>query len=394
LNIEEIKKIALDHSNTMTETRRHLHMHPELDFDVENTAGYILDVLEKLDIEAEITPCNGVKGLLNCGKEGPNVAFRADMDALPLSEKNDLSYASVNKGAMHACGHDAHMAILIGLAHILASKREEARGSARFIFQPAEETFGGADRMIREGVLEDPHVSSIFSLHVSPDLPAGHAGYKEGKMRAAADMFDITVHGFSSHGAEPHRGVDGIVVSTRIIDVVQHLVSRRVSPLDSAVITFGTLTGGTARNILADKVTMSGIIRTLDENTRIMIRKELAKIVKTIAASMGAEADIVFTEGYPALVNDPEMTGIARDSAGTFLGKEKVISLEKPSMGVDDFSFFLRERPGCYFMLGTASEDRENNFPLHHPRFNIDESILPAGAGILATIFLKITGML
>lgn len=382
---ERIRELARQKTNDLIDIRRWFHMYPETDFDVKETALQICTILEKSGIKGQITPCNGVTALLTGNCEGPTVALRADMDALPVTEKNSVPYKSRNIGKMHACGHDAHMAIILGLAEILSSMREDLRGNIKFIFQPAEETTGGAEIMISEGVLEDPYVDAVFSLHVTPDIPAGMVGCKAGRMRAAADMFDIKVKGFSSHGAEPEKGTDAIVISNRIISIIQQLVSRRVSPLDSAVITIGTISGGSARNIIADEVSFSGIIRTLEPLNRPFLRAELEKIISITAESMGGTGEVEFTEGYPALLNDPEMTLLVSSAAAEYLGVSSVVQLDSPSMGVDDFSYFLQKRPGCYFMLGTGFNDKKN-FPLHHSCFDIDEKVIPDASGMLAQL--------
>lgn len=311
------------------------------------------------------------------------------MDALPMEEQTELAFRSRIQGRMHACGHDAHVAILLGTAMILSDMKERFSGNVKFIFQPAEETSGGASPMIEEGILHDPDVESMFALHVMPELPCGKIGIRPGKMRAASDMFDITVRGSASHGAEPDKGVDSIVLASRIVDVLQTLVSRSVSPLDNAVITVGQINGGSARNILASSVKLSGIIRTVDPSTREVLTRRVRELAESICSSLGGECEISFDQGYPCLINDPDMTGLVERSAVRILGSDSVVKLRNPSMGVDDFACFLEKVPGCYFMLGVGNPLKGENFPLHNPRFHIDENALAPASALLADICLS-----
>lgn len=384
-----IIQLAERFTDDVISVRRKIHSRPELDFDLEETVHTIETILDVFGLYHRRCAGTGVVALLKGNGAGPTVAIRADMDALPIQEKNNLSFKSEIDGRMHACGHDAHVAIALGTAMILSSfPKEELNGNIKFIFQPAEETSGGALPMIREGVLENPVVDRVFSLHVMPELEAGKIGVRSGKMRAASDMFDITVRGSSSHGAEPDKGIDPILIASKIIDVLQSIISRRVSPLDSAVITIGQIKGGSARNVLAPSVTLSGIIRTVDPFTRKKLLSSVRHVVDSISISMGGEGEVRFIEGYPCLVNDAEMTDLVERASKDILGEESVIRLEHPSMGVDDFAYFLERIPGCYFMLGVGDPKRRLNHPLHNPLFQINERTLVPASALLANICL------
>ncbi|MGB9809679.1 MAG: M20 metallopeptidase family protein, partial [Caldanaerobacter sp.] len=277
--IEKIEKEAID-------LRRKIHMHPELGFEEIKTSEMVYNYLKELGIEVKRIAKTGVVGLLR-GDGKKTIAIRADMDALPIQEENEVEYASKIPGKMHACGHDVHTAILMATAKVLS--RVNLKGNVKFIFQPAEETTGGALPMIEEGVLEDPKVDAIIGLHVDPDIEVGQIGITYGKAYAASDMFDIVVKGKSSHGAQPHKGVDALVISANIINAIQTIVSRNTNPLTPLVITVGTINGGYARNIIADRVNMSGIIRILEENMREEVVKSVEKICRDIANSYGGE---------------------------------------------------------------------------------------------------------
>lgn len=383
--IETAKKLDSD----IIRIRRQIHSNPELDFDLHETASEVERVLSSLKLSHFRSAGTGVVSVLRGGKGGRTVALRADMDALPMEEKTGLAFRSRIQGRMHACGHDAHVAILLGTAMILSDMKERFSGNVKFIFQPAEETSGGASPMIEEGVLHDPDVDSMFALHVMPELPCGKIGIRPGKMRAASDMFDITVRGSASHGAEPDKGVDSIVLASRIVDVLQTLVSRSVSPLDNAVITVGQINGGSARNILASSVKLSGIIRTVDPSTREVLTRRVRELAESICSSLGGECEISFDQGYPCLINDPDMTSLVERSAVRILGSDSVVKLQNPSMGVDDFACFLEKVPGCYFMLGVGDPLKGGNFPLHNPRFHIDENALAPASALLADICLS-----
>lgn len=386
-----ILELAHSVEKVIVDCRRHFHEFPELDSDVSLTAAHIVKTLKEYHIPCDIMPGGGVLALVGDMNNEKALALRADMDALPIREENDLPFASARPGLMHACGHDAHMAVVIGAALILNSLGDGFPGLVKLLFQPAEETTGGALKMIGEGVLQAPDVEAVFGFHVAPDLPPGALGVKNGKIRAASDMFDVTVHGISSHGAEPDRGLDAIAIASYLITGFHQNMSRKVSPLEQAVLSIGTIHGGSARNILCDEVSFSGILRSVDEDLRIRLKQDIRKMVALIPQSMGGRGDIAFVEGYPSMFNDPAMTDLVRDSYRGLFPEGEIRELELPSMGVDDFSYFLQRVPGSYFMFGTGGA-----FPLHHPRFDMDEQQLPGISALLAAIavnYLSSPGM-
>lgn len=360
--------------------RREFHMDPEVSHHEHRTMERIASYLEKWDI-----PCltgvaeTGIVARLQGNRPGKNIALRADIDALPVQEKNtSLPYCSRNAGAMHACGHDAHLTILLGAAKALRSLNGDFPGSFTFIFQPDEEDTGGAQRMIAEGCLENPHVDHVIGLHVSPDYPAGTVGIKYGKAYACSDMFVLKVHGKSSHGASPHEGTDAIVTAAQIITAAQTIVSRNTAPTNSAVITFGTIRGGSVRNQIADYVECHGIIRALDPVTREFTCGALQKLASSVAQAMGASAVIELTRSYDPLINDTFVTNTVKDVAERQLGADHVILESVPQLGVEDFAYYAMERPSCFYHLGCALQDRFQA-PLHSNAFDLDEKCLSVG---------------
>jgi amidohydrolase len=374
---------------SIVEMRRAIHRHPEGGFAEFRTAALVERTLETLGIPSRRVAGTGVVGILAGTRPGLVVALRADMDALELDEATGAAYASEVPGLMHACAHDAHTAMLLGAARLLSGRRESLPGGVVFLFQPAEETTGGALPMIREGVLEDPRVDAVFGLHVGIDLPCGEVSVSEGTVHAASDMFDVTVTGRGCHGAHPHEGVDAVTVAGQVLCSLQSVVSRNVDPLAPAVVTIGTIRGGTARNVLAETVEMTGIIRTLDPAVRKAVRERVRAVVEGTAAALGGRAGILFREGYPCLANDPAMARRVRETACALLGREKVHAADRPSMGVEDFAYFSGERPGAFFILGAGNPAKGIIHPAHSPRFDIDEDALPVGAAMMAGIALN-----
>lgn len=364
--------------------RRTIHMHPEPGFQEFSTAALVAEALREAGIRVETgIGGTGVVGYL--GQGPPTVALRADMDALPIQELNDVPYASQVPGMMHACGHDAHVAILLGTATLLA-KAPLSRGQVRFLFQPSEEGMGqdgksGAMRMIEDGVLEG--VDAIFGLHVFPDTPVGTVGVIPGPAFAAADSFHLVVRGQGGHGAYPHRTVDPIVLSAQVITAIQTIVARRLRPFDSGVITVGSIHGGTKSNIIPEEVKLSGTIRSFRPEVRDLLHAELERACG-IARVLGGDFALQIGEGYPPTVNDARMAAFVRKVAGELLGADKVHTPD-PEMGAEDFSFFLEKVPGCYFRLGTGSPGGPTA-GLHSPHFDIDETALPVGVAVLSEI--------
>ncbi|HSG68635.1 MAG TPA: M20 family metallopeptidase, partial [Bacteroidales bacterium] len=359
---------------------------PELAFKEYNTAEFIAGKLEDYGIPF-------TKGIAKTGIvaliEGRNpasriVALRADMDALPIREQNENDYCSLNDGIMHACGHDAHMACLLGAAKILNQLKDDFTGTVKLIFQPSEESYpGGAIVMIEEGVLNNPAPAVIFGQHVFPELEAGFVGMRPGKYMASTDEVFITVRGKGGHAAIPDKVVDPVLIASHIVIALQQIVSRKASPVMPTVLSFGKIFCEGKTNVIPDEVTLEGIIRTFDEDWREEIKRQVKNIACGLAVSMGGSCDIFIDKGYPAVVNDEELTGRAWEYAVEYLGEEKVKNLEM-RMTAEDFSYFAQQIPGCFFRLGTRNEEKEITSNLHSSTFDIDESSLETGMGIMA----------
>lgn len=362
--------------------RRELHRCPELSGEEYRTMETVCGYLAKWGIEFEKGVAEtGVVAWISGAKPGRTVGIRADMDALPIHEENrEKPYCSQVSGVMHACGHDAHTAILLGVANGLKQMEKQLSGNVKLFFQPAEETTGGARPMIQAGCLENPHVDYMLGLHVNPSFQSGQVGIKYGKMYAASDMLTLVVEGKSSHGAHPEEGIDAIVVTANILNALQTVVSRNVAPANSAVCTFGTIHGGRIRNQIADRVELEGILRTLDPETRSLAQERIQRICREVAEALGARAELQVKEGYGPLINNDAVTDIVLKNARGLLGEEHVILEEVPEMGVEDFSYFASERPACFFHLGCGPKGMKGKAPdLHNSRFDIDESCLAVG---------------
>jgi amidohydrolase len=383
----DILKEAEKVEKEVIELRRKIHMYPELGFEEAKTSEIVYDYLKNLGIEVKRIAKTGVVGTLK-GNGSKTIAIRADMDALPIQEENDVEYASQIPGRMHACGHDVHTAILLGTAKLLANMRDKLKGNVKFIFQPAEETTGGALPLIEEGVLENPKVDAIIGLHVDPELQVGQIGITYGKAYASSDMFDIIVKGKSSHGAEPHKSVDSIVIAANIVNMLQTVVSRKANPLSPIVLTIGTIEGGYARNIIANKVRMSGIIRMMEEEKRDEIVEMVEKICDNTAKAMGGEVEFKRTIGYPCLVNHKGMTDLIKETAFPLLGEGNVIEVA-PTMGVEDFAYFLQKVPGSFYKLGCGNKEKGIDKPIHNNQFNIDEDCIKIGLAVHVSTVLK-----
>lgn len=383
----DILKEAEKVEKEVIELRRKIHMYPELGFEETKTSEIVYDYLKNLGIEVKRIAKTGVVGTLK-GNGSKTIAIRADMDALPIQEENDVEYASQIPGRMHACGHDVHTAILLGTAKLLANMRDKLKGNVKFIFQPAEETTGGALPMIEEGVLENPKVDAIIGLHVDPELQVGQIGITYGKAYASSDMFDIIVKGKSSHGAEPHKSVDSIVIAANIVNMLQTVVSRKANPLSPIVLTIGIIEGGYARNIIANKVRMSGIIRMMEEEKRDEIVEMVEKICDNTAKAMGGEVEFKRTIGYPCLVNHKGMTDLIKETAFPLLGEGNVIEVA-PTMGVEDFAYFLQKVPGSFYKLGCGNKEKGIDKPIHNNQFNIDEECIKIGLAVHVSTVLK-----
>ena len=366
----------------ITAWRRDVHMHPELGFQEHRTAKLVAGELQTMGIRVETgIGKTGVVGYLGQGR--PAIGIRADMDALPLQETNDVPYASQTPGVMHACGHDAHVGILLGVARLLSEMQDRPAGEIRFLFQPCEETWddkgkSGAVRMIEDGALEG--LDAVIALHVASENPAGTVEMGEGYMMAAVDSYTATIVGTGCHGAYPHTGVDPIFILAQVINAIHGIRARRINPVRPAVISIGSVHAGEASNIIPADVKINGTIRSYDEETRQQLHEELEKAL-AIARALGGDYQLTLEKGFPATYNDPEVAGIIRRVAQEMLGADSLHPPE-PGMGAEDFSYMVKESPGAMFMLG-ARIGNENR-PHHNPIFDLDESAFPTGAAVLA----------
>jgi len=369
----------------LEEIFKHLHQHPELSKQEYETQKFILAELEKMGIEAQPCADTGVVGLIRGGKPGKTVAFRADMDALPIEEASDSPYKSQNPGVMHACGHDSHMTILLGLAKIMNDKKEELSGNIKLFFQPAEEKEGGAKRMIEAGCMEDPKVDAVFFSHCTPTIPVGKIQVRSGATSAASDSFQVTFRGVGCHGAYPQRGTDSIVAACQAVTALQTISSRRNSPADPVVVTVGAIHAGTAGNIIPNSCELRGTIRTVDPKTRLRVWEDFKQIVTGVATAMGVEVDIFIKEGYAATICDDAMVALTRTAGAKILGDENVIKTGETTMGSEDFAYFCEAAPGCNYRFGVSSE-KTGTATAHNPGFVVDLDALPIGAAVYAQI--------
>lgn len=366
------------------EIRRHIHADPELSEHEVNTEKYICSMLEKMDIEyIKGVAGHGVVATVRGAEKGKTVGIRADMDALPVKEMTELPFASQNDGVMHACGHDSHVAMVLATGHLFSIFKEKLKGNVKLIFQPAEETVGGAERMIKEGALKNPDVDYMLGIHVAPAMDAGYAGIKFGKMYAGSDMIDIILKGKGAHGAHPDGGRDVITAAAAIINNLQTVVSRTVSPLDSAVCTIGKISGGEMRNKIADELIMEGIIRTLDQETRIMARNRVREICEYTGKAMGVDVTLNVMESYGPLINNQKVTEAVLNTCEQLLGKDKVVIDQYPDMSCDDFSYFAEAVPSCYFKLGCFGKKAGERVDLHNAYFTIQEECMRTGIALL-----------
>jgi hippurate hydrolase len=375
------REIEKSFGEKMGALRRDIHREPELGFDTEKTAGKVLAALEGLPLDVETGVAeNGIVATLKGEGDGPTVALRADMDALPILEDTGLPFASETEGKMHACGHDGHTSMLVGAAHALSGMRDRLGGTVKFIFQPAEEGGGGGKVMVDEGVVDD--VSSIFALHLWPGLPFGKVATKAGPIMAAADAFEMEVKATGGHGAMPHLGSDAIAIAAQIVTALQTIVSREVDPVEPAVLTVGEIGAGTAFNVIPDRAHLGGTVRTLNADLRQKMPRRMEELARGIAKGMQGDVALDYTFSYPLTVNDEAAANLALDLAEGLFGSESVLKLPNPSMGAEDFSYFLESLPGAFIWLGIG----EDASGLHTPTFAFDEDILPRGAALLAAL--------
>jgi hippurate hydrolase len=365
--------------------RRDIHREPELGFDTERTAQKVLAALDglPLDIESGVAR-NGIVATL-WGGEGPTVALRADMDALPIEEETDLPFSSEIEGRMHACGHDGHTSMLVGAAHALSQRdlRDRLNGTVKFVFQPAEEGGGGGRVMVDEGVADD--VASIFALHLWPGLPFGKVATKAGPIMAAADAFEMEIRGSGGHGAMPHLAADAVVIAAQVVTTLQTVVSREIDPVEPAVLTVGEIGAGTAFNIIPEKARLGGTVRTLNPDLRERMPGRIEALARGVAKGMRGDANLDYTFSYPVTVNEESAADRVLEVAEDLFGAESVLELPNPSMGAEDFAFYLEKVPGAFIWLGIGEEVSG----LHTPKFAFDEKVLPRGSALLAALALE-----
>ncbi len=374
----------------LKQVRRKIHANPELGFEEYKTAGYISNCLRALGVEHQTGVAKtGVVGWLKTSKKAPTVAIRADMDALPIEEQTGLSFSSKVVGKMHACGHDGHVTIALGACALL--KKAPPAGNVVFIFQPAEETDGGAHQMITEGALDG--VDVIYGGHIDPHFLTGEIAIKEGITSAYTDSFDIEITAKGGHAARPHEAIDGIIIAAQIILQIQTIVSRQIDPFAPAVITIGELRAGHVYNAIAQKAYLKGTIRTIDDGIRKTIMEKLKLIVSSFASMYGVHIDINFYAGYPPVINHKRECGFAYSVAQNLLGQDNIKTIEHPSLGGEDFSFFVHKVPGCFVRYGARSANSEFT-PVHSPFFIFDEEVLRVGAAYMAELIRYTISML
>jgi amidohydrolase len=384
--IDYIKRISIAQAGEIVSFRRHLHAHPELSYEEFNTAKFIAEKLRSFGLTPrEGVATTGVVVLI----EGKNpkrktVALRADIDALPINEENNVTYKSINKGVMHACGHDVHTSSLLGTAKILNSIKDQFEGTVKLIFQPGEEKNpGGASYMIKEGVLQNPAPESIMGQHVMPLLPVGKIGFREGMYMASSDELYLKVIGKGGHGAAPELTVDPIVIASHIILGLQQIISRNANPKQPTVLTFGSISGKGATNIIPDEVNIAGTFRALNEDWRASGLQKIVKMAEGIADSMGAKCEVTISHGYPYLQNNPALTKRIRKAAEEYVGTENVVDLEL-AMGSEDFAYYSHLIPASFYRLGTRNDSKGITSYVHTPTFDIDEGALEIGPGLMA----------
>ncbi len=389
--VTDIKRLTQAHKAEVVASRRHLHQHPELSFQEQETARYVADRLKSFGINPqEGVADTGLVALI----EGQNpqkktVALRADMDALPIHEANDVDYRSQRPGVMHACGHDAHTASLLGTAQVLQQLRDRFEGTVKLVFQPGEERIpGGASLMIKAGALENPRPNHMFGQHVQPFIPAGKVGFREGMYMASADELYVSVHGKGGHAAMPDRNIDPVLIASHIIVALQQIVSQHADPKMPSVLSFGRVMADGATNVIPNKVQLEGTFRTMNEEWRTTAHQRMKKLAESIAEGMGGSCDFEIRRGYPFLKNSPELTRRARQYAVDFLGGENVVDLDL-WMAAEDFAYYTQEVDACFYRLGTGNEARGITSSVHTPTFDIDEEALETGVGLMSWIAVQ-----
>ncbi|MBW2208514.1 MAG: amidohydrolase [Deltaproteobacteria bacterium] len=385
----DFRKLVLEQKDLITRTRRDLHRIPEPSYTEEKTSSYVADYLmkERLEVETGIARF-GVVGLMETGKTGATLMIRSDMDALPITEETGLPFASTHKNSMHACGHDGHMAMVLGAVTALNKIKNRLKGNIKFLFQPAEEGPGGAKPMIAAGVMENPKVDYSIGCHLWPDVPEGSIGVRVGRLMAAMDRFDIKIIGKGGHGAMPHMCVDALEVGCQVINALQRIVSRHMNPLSPTVVTVAGFHAGNTFNVIPGEADLCGTTRTFDREIWNSWPERIEKIVRSVCQSMDAGYELKYSRGYPPTINDESMVEVVRRCAADVVGKDQVVEPE-PTMGGEDMAFFLERSKGCYFFLGVG---REGCAPLHNPKFDFNEDILMTGVETYCRVALKLLG--
>jgi amidohydrolase len=380
IDTNRIRTAIRDLAPRVVEWRRQIHQFPELGFKEQLTAEFISRCLSEWGIEHQTGVAKtGVVAVVSGSQPGPVLGIRADMDALPIQEENQVPYRSCHDGVMHACGHDGHVAIALGTAYYLSQHRDSFAGTVKFIFQPAEEGPGGAKPMIEAGALKNPDVDAMIGLHLWNNLPLGTVGVRTGALMAASELFQCTIHGKGGHGAIPHQTIDSLVVGAQIVTALQTIVSRNIDPTKSAVVTVGRFHAGTAQNVIADTAHFGGTVRYFDPAYSNLFPERIEQIIAGICQSHGATYSLEYDALYPPVINDPDITELVRSVALEVTETPAGVVPDCHTMGGEDMSFFLQEVPGCYFFLGSANPDKALAYPHHHPRFDFDETALSVG---------------
>nr|WP_294793295.1 M20 family metallopeptidase [uncultured Mucilaginibacter sp.] len=390
---EKIQQIAKNIFDDVVANRRHLHSHPELSFHEVETSAFVAKHLNSLGLTYERMADNGLVALLKGEKPSDKViALRADMDALPITEVNDVPYKSQNVGVMHACGHDVHTSSLLGVASILTELKSEFGGTIKLIFQPAEEKLpGGASLMIKEGVLENPKPSAVIGQHVMPLIDAGKVGFRAGKYMASTDELYVTVKGKGGHGAQPQQNIDPVIITAHMLTALQQIVSRFSDPKSPCVLSFGKVIANGATNVIPNEVYLEGTFRTMDEEWRKEAHIKMKKMAEGLVESMGGTVDFNIVKGYPYLINEPVLTENVRSHAEDYLGKENVLDLDI-WMAAEDFAYYSQVADSCFYRLGTRNESRGITSSVHTPTFDVEETALETSVGLMAYLAVKQLG--
>ncbi len=390
---EQIQELSGNIFNSVVANRRHLHANPELSFHELETSAFVAAKLDELGLEYHKMADTGLVALIKGDKPSDNVvALRADMDALPILEANDVPYKSKNNGVMHACGHDVHTSSLLGTAQILTQLKHQFAGTVKLIFQPAEEKLpGGANIMIKEGVLENPKPAAVLGQHVMPLIDAGKVGFRAGKYMASADEIYVTVKGKGGHAAQPQQNIDPVLITAHILTALQQVVSRYADPKTPSVLSFGKVIANGATNVIPNEVYLEGTFRTMDEKWRSDAHTKMKKLAEGIAESMGGSCEFNIMKGYPFLVNEEKLTALTRGHAEDYLGKENVLDLDI-WMAAEDFAYYSQVADSCFYRLGTRNESRGIVSSVHTPTFDVEESALQVSTGLMAYLAIKQLG--